>query len=159
VNRRPTGRKLTPPHPVVLDRITWALPLTVTISGRPASKKNNRVHVPVVRKDGRTFTKPIPNAAYRQWLHSLRTILVLRGGGAAALPHWDIPLRLDAVFFEHPMQRGDLFGYLDALADGLQDVGVITNDRLFRALGDCRVERDRDHPRVTFTLTPLESWP
>ncbi len=131
-----------------------ALPFEGTILGRPASKKNNREHVERINPhNGRAYVMPVPNPAFRKWQRGATTRLFYLCGGK--LPAWEVPMLLSATFYEHPTQRGDLFGYLDALADAMQHAKLIKNDRFIRSTGNCAVLRDAANPRVEFTLSAL----
>lgn len=129
-------------------------PFGAILPGRPASKKNSRDHVPRKNpKTGKLYVVPIPNKDYRRWEEGVVNGLFAACKGK--LPKIDQPCHLEAWFFEHPMQRGDLGGYFDALCDALQQAKVLTNDRKVRAALLHPIQRDRDNPRVEFLLTPL----
>lgn len=129
--------------------------LRLVLHGRPATKKNRADHtIRTNPKTGRRFVVPIPNPEYRAWE---KAVAAQVGQQLRPRPRLDLPCRIDAVFYEHPMQRGDLGGYFDALCDALQHAAVVTNDRRFRRSGWLDIQRDRECPRVEVTITPLEA--
>lgn len=129
--------------------------MKLVLLGRPATKKNRGIPIAATSKvTGRKFTKILPNKEYREW--EQRVILQCRAQRKGKLAAITDPCLISATFYEHPMQRGDLGGYFDALCDALQAAGVVDNDRRFRQSGPMAIVRDRDNPRVEVEITVLE---
>lgn len=127
-----------------------------TIPGRPPSKKNSRDHVARTNpKTGKPYVMPIPNKPYREWEAAFVAEVFRHYRGKP--PKISQPVWAEVCFYEHPRQRGDLGGYFDALCDGLQAAGILTNDRLIRGSLLHPIQRDRDQPRIVVTLTPLDT--
>lgn len=124
-----------------------------TIPGRPATKKNRAVPIRAVSRAGRSYTRTIPNPEYRRW--EARFVADIFAQYRGKPPRIATPVWAEIAFYEHPRQRGDLGGYFDALADGLQAAGILTNDRQIRGALLHPIRRDRDHPRIEVTLSPL----
>ncbi len=72
------------------------------------------------------------------------------------LPLPDQPYNLEAVFYvDSHGKTADLFGLLQAIADAIQDAGVLSNDWYFRTSDGSRVVFDDPRPRVEIIITPL----
>jgi hypothetical protein len=134
----------------------------------PRTKKTHPIIV-------RHLTHPalIPSKAYTDWHRGARRLLlpILRADEQLRqiLP-LAFPMRLHAVFFRD-RNVGDLFGFLDGLADFLNDdlrgkaerdrepdkpVKVIENDRwIHRISGETRLEKDAERPRIELRLEEL----
>ena len=64
-----------------------------------------------------------------------------------------------AALFYRDARRGDATGYYQGLADALEDVGIIDNDKHLTQWDGSRLLVDRENPRVEVVLTPLTSAP
>lgn len=64
------------------------------------------------------------------------------------------PLNMCAVVYR-ATDVGDLFGYLQGIADMLQNAGVIADDKWIKMSDGSRLEKDPKTPRVEVLLTPL----
>ena len=64
-------------------------------------------------------------------------------------------LHLEAVWYRE-RKIGDLVGYVQGLADLLELRNVVANDRQLVCLDGCRLDKDKDRPRVEFTLSRVE---
>jgi Holliday junction resolvase RusA-like endonuclease len=52
--------------------------------------------------------------------------------------------------------RGDLIGYLQAIADAMENIGILSNDKWVMGWDGSRLALDRDRPRVEIQITPLD---
>jgi Holliday junction resolvase RusA-like endonuclease len=139
--------------------------MTLTILGAPRTKKtSNRV----VRVKGRTVV--LPSKANETWARAavlqLRTqwrrphgrIVAIDGKrgivtmDSSAAP-WRSALACRAMFYRDA-NRGDLIGYMQALADALEAAGIVENDRLIVSWDGTRMLTDKANPRVEVELTP-----
>jgi Holliday junction resolvase RusA-like endonuclease len=133
--------------------------VTFTIYGAPRTKKtSNRI----VRVRGRPVV--LPSKANETWARAAvlqlqsawrrarsRRIpdgheLVLEPRAAEARP-----VSVRATFYRDA-NRGDLIGYMQALADALEIAGVVENDRLIVSWDGTRMLVDRSVPRVELTI-------
>lgn len=105
--------------------------------------------------------KVVPSKTYRAWLKESR---VEFQGTVPPLPLLDQPYNCRAVVYRS-RRIGDLIGYLQAVADFLQDknigtkqipIYVLTNDKYICGWDGSRLEIDRAVPRVEVELTPME---
>lgn len=132
------------------------------VRGAPRSKKtsNRVVNIgPMCRHCGKRggFPKVLPSLAYEEWeADAIRQCMVIKPKLRAAGVELPIvhPIGIEALFYLAPTKAGsmrldcpDLSNLLEALADMLQEAGVIQDDRLIedwdgsrRLLGDPRVE-------------------
>lgn len=154
-------------EPIVLDLVL----ISRDSDGRivpPRTKKTSPQIIP-------RLSHPIlvPSEAYRAWHRGARRFLLaaIRGNQelCQSLP-LAFPMRLHAVFYRD-RNVGDLFGFLDGLADFLNDdlrgkaeqdrepdkpVKVIENDRwIHRISAETRLEKDADRPRIEVRLEEL----
>lgn len=120
--------------------------IALTLLGAPRTKKNSRRHV---RVKGRTI--PLPSAAYEAWAAPLRCQLLLLVEQGNMLPLAE-PVHVAATFYRDA-NRGDLVGYMQALADLLEDGGIVADDKWIHGWDGTRLALDRQRPRVELTLT------
>lgn len=55
--------------------------------------------------------------------------------------------------------RGDAVGYYQALADALEEAGIVENDRLIVSWDGSRLLKDAANPRIEVTLTAVADEP
>jgi Holliday junction resolvase RusA-like endonuclease len=111
----------------------------LTLMGPPRTKKNSLVALGV------------QSPAYRKY----RADALQQLQFAKRLEDRDY--NLSAQFYVDGWGKSaDLTGLLQALADILQDAGIVTNDRQFAAFDGSRVHRDHDSEcRTELTITPV----
>jgi len=114
------------------------------LHGPPRTKKN---HNRLVRA-GRRY-RVLPSAAHERWYRDACSQAwaireELRRAGVD-LPIRE-PVRVWATFWRD-RQIGDECGYMQALGDWLERVGIIVNDRLIH-WGEVRLEKDAENPRI-----------
>jgi len=117
----------------------------VIILGAPRTKKNSLRRVMVGK-----FLKSIPSAQYLAW-RDVAVPQMLRQWGR--LP-WAQPVNLRAIIYRDAL-RGDLLGYLDGIADALQEARVVVDDKWIMGLDGCRLDKDAARPRVELEIVPL----
>ena len=65
------------------------------------------------------------------------------------------PVNCRALIYRDAL-RGDAVGYYQALADALEEAGIIENDRLVVSWDGSRLLKDADNPRIEVTLEAVE---
>ena len=142
------------------------------IRGPVRSKKNSpRVYGtgPVCRHCGKRggFPKVLPSLAYEQWeADAIRQCMTIKPKLIAAGVELPIvhPIGIEALFYLAPTAAGkmrldcpDLSNLMEALADMLQEAGIIENDRSIEDWDGSR--RLLGEPRVEIYITILEEIP
>lgn len=121
--------------------------LNFTIDGPPRTKKN---HGRVIKRGARKFH--IPSEALEKWNNSAQLQLAKLRAKTFALIPVKIPVNCRAIFYRHA-NVGDLLGFEQALADALQQGGIVENDRLITQWDGSRMLVDKVEPRVDVELT------
>lgn len=133
-----------------------ALPLEVVIPGVPRTKKNNNV-----RKHINGQSVQLPSRAYREYERGAVPELVVPHRGP-------IVARCNcAALIYRDVQRtapGDQNNYTAAIADILEEAGVVANDSLIVAWDGTRFRYDAARPRVEVLLVAVDEddnpiWP
>lgn len=126
--------------------------ISFTVPGPPRTKKtSNRI----VRA-GR-FHKVLPSKAFEEWnrvaqMHlANRSNLTNLGEIGLALP-WRGAINCCATFYRQAA-IGDATGFYQALADALQEAGIVENDRLLVSWDGSRLKKDAKNPRIEVVLT------
>lgn len=125
--------------------------LVFTLPGACRTKKNSS------RFDLRGhFPRKLPSKAYETWHKGARAAFDadIRAMQAAARIPIGRPVRVSAVFYRD-RNAGDLVGYQQALADFLEDEGVLVNDRFITSWDGTRADKDAERPRIEVTLEVL----
>jgi hypothetical protein len=60
-----------------------------------------------------------------------------------------------AIFYRDA-ERGDAVGYYQALADALEEAGIVKNDRLIVSWDGSRLSKDAANPRIEVVLEGVE---
>jgi hypothetical protein len=128
--------------------VIWAL----TISGPPRTKKTSNV---MALAGGRRIV--LPSAAWRKWVKSAGITFQDPQLAAAWYANGPIlcPVTCRALFYRDA-RRGDLVGFMQGLADLLEQREILTNDRLIESWDGTRLLLDRTRPRVEVLITPIE---
>lgn len=121
-----------------------------SIPGAPRTKKT---HNRLVRA-GRRY-RVLPSKPYEDWVRNTqgRALVIksmLRDDYGLTIPLTD-PVDVRAVFYRD-RASGDECGYMQALGDWLEAVGIVANDRLIHWAG-IRLTKDKDQPRVEVQLS------
>ena len=129
---------------------TGRAPLPYIVVGAPRTKKNS---LRMIKRGGRM--KPTPSAAYCAWHEraegqAYRIKAEMRAAGI------ELPIArrvtVVAVFYQDANWRADECGYMQALGDWLQDVGIVENDR-FIHWGGIEITVDHANPGIEFGVT------
>lgn len=128
--------------------------VSFTIYGAPRTKKNHgRRKYSFTRK--RTFN--VPSAEYEAWAviaqKSLPLIRQQIGDAGVGLPI-TANLNCRAIIYRDAA-AGDAVGYYQGLADWLENVGVVENDRQVCQWDGSRLKKDAALPRIEVTLSAL----
>jgi len=142
------------------------------IRGPVRSKKNSPVVVnigPMCMRCGKRagFPKVLPSEAYRTWeADAIRQCTLIKPKLRAAGVELPIvhPIGIEALFYLAPTKSGamrldcpDLSNLMGAVADMLQEAGIIQDDRLIADWDGSR--RLLGEPRVEVFITVLEEIP
>lgn len=136
VKRRLARREANAP---VLEDYEPADRIRLTLLGPPRTKKNS------------TTLGIRQSPAYRKYNADAKDQL------AFVRKLKDIDYNLDAQFYVDTYgEKADLIGLLQALADTLQDAGIVTNDKQFRGFDGSRVHHGHESPpRTEISVRPL----
>ena len=119
---------------------------TIVLKGPPRTKKtSNRVF------NGRVH----PSLAFEAWNNLVQPQLAMARSKAdsGTFPITG-PVNCRALFFRHA-DVGDATGFYQALADALQEGGIVTNDRLIKSWDGSMMLKDRDNPRIIVTIEEI----
>ncbi len=122
--------------------------MILEILGPPVTKKNSQRIMR--RKDGRPFIMQSKQGC--SWAKD--AMRQLRAQWTA--PPIDHHVNLSCVVYRKK-NVGDLLNYLAAVSDALEAAGVVDNDRLIVSLDNCRMDKDKDNPRVWISLSVV-AW-
>lgn len=125
-----------------------ATSFTATILGAPRTKKT---HNAIVRAGGKLRVLPSPQ--FRKWAAMAVPQLRVARRGAAPIAE---PVNVAAVFFRDA-RTGDAVGYYQALADALEDAGVVADDKWIVAWDGSRLDADPKRPRIELTISTGEA--
>jgi Holliday junction resolvase RusA-like endonuclease len=116
------------------------LPLARQRCGRCGHEKPGRMAV-------------FPSDQNRQWTATALPQLRLVVAGRDPLT---VDVNVAAVFYRDA-DRGDATGYMQALADALQEAGVLKNDEQIKSWDGTRLRVDRTNPRIEVEITRMEA--
>lgn len=117
-----------------------------TLPGAPRTKKtSNRV-----LKMG-TRNVVMPSKAWITWRNDLRRYAATKPALTLAIAR---PTNCAVVFYRDA-ERGDMAGYIAGVADVLEELGIVVNDKHLTQFDGCRLAKDPENPRVLVTLTVL----
>lgn len=130
--------------------------LSFTIPGAPRTKKN---HGKVLWRGKRKLH--VPSDAYMAWNAAAQLWLARwRSGRRPDMAPLVLPVRsavnCAALFYRHA-NMGDAVGFQQAIADALQEAGIVENDRLIVSWDGSRLLKDAANPRIEVTLTAAET--
>ncbi len=129
--------------------------MRITITATPRTKKTSQrvfflgERCPACNRGKLPLVKP--SAAYEEFAAAVVPVLRKAWGDR---PPIDAPCRVGAVIYREAL-RGDLVGYLQALADILQDAGVVTDDKWITCWDGSRMDKSAARPRIELTIEPL----
>lgn len=116
----------------------------IVIPGPPRTKKN---HGRIIRAGGRV--RMIPSAPFEEWNKTAQIYLRM-----ARIQTITQPVNCCAMFYREK-SIGDAVGFFQALADALEEAGIVENDRLIVSWDGSRMRKDAKNPRIEVTLTLL----
>ena len=126
--------------------------ITVIVPGAPRTKKNRGK---IWKRGSRTVIRPAE--PWLRWRDAVAGEGVLVNGKR----HWGVSPTLlptgdwnAAAHFYRDRAAGDAVGYYQGVADVLEELGVVANDRQLVSWDGSRLFVDRANPRVELTLTP-----
>jgi hypothetical protein len=151
----------------------------VVLTGVPRTKKTSNRIVTINFFDKRLkrmnkLNKILPSEAHQEWFKAaMTTVPVLQNW--ARKEGIELPLKgpvhVTAVFYRDAL-RGDLTGYMQAIADWMQapvtklrngvpkvtrqGAGIIVDDGQIACWDGSRLEKDSINPRVDITVRPLQ---
>jgi Holliday junction resolvase RusA-like endonuclease len=131
-------------------RVTFSF----TITGAPRTKKNSGQMVPARASDGRPFVRVVPSEAYRAWNKAAQPQLLLAKKKLNGHVPINVSVNVAAAFYREA-KAGDAVGYYQALADALEEAGIVVNDRLVEQWDGSRLLKDAVNPRIEVTITTL----
>jgi hypothetical protein len=117
--------------------------LRLVLLGAPRTKKNHGSVKMVGKK-----RVHVPSAAYMTW----RNAVVQQIPARTRVP--DQPYNCRALIYRETL-TGDAVGYYQAIADMLQEAGVVSDDKWIEAWDGSRLLKDAHRPRVELVLTPM----
>ncbi len=115
---------------------------SAVIDAAPRTKKTSQRIV----RAGR-FPKILQSEAYLAW-NMIAKLQLIKDRPASPL---DVPMNCRATFYRESL-TGDAVGYYQALADTLENAGIITNDKLIVSWDGSRLQKDAAYPRVVVIL-------
>jgi Holliday junction resolvase RusA-like endonuclease len=115
------------------------------VPGAPRTKKNHGWRT----KQG----AQMPSHAFAEWNRSAQFDLapIARSLNKPLA----VPVNCRALFYRDAL-RGDAVGYYQALADAMEEAGIVENDRLIVSWDGSRLLKDADNPRIEVTLEAVE---
>ena len=67
----------------------------------------------------------------------------------------EYPINVSAAFYRDKL-TGDAVGYYQALADALEEGGIVENDSLIRSWNGSKLLKDAKNPRIEIEITEIE---
>jgi Holliday junction resolvase RusA-like endonuclease len=120
----------------------------LVIHGAPRTKKNSP-RMARNKKTGASF--PLPSASYENW--EQRAIWQVKQQHRG--PCIDCPVEVTATIYRE-RAVGDLINYLQAVADMLQEAGVLTDDKWVMSWDGSRLDKDAANPRVEIAIEVMQ---
>lgn len=125
--------------------------LSLTLPGPPRTKKNS---ARIMNRGTRRILRP--SEAWLAWRDDVRRWW-LQTFPASRRPTVPPAVEVNcAARIYRDARRGDAVGYYQGIADVLEELGVVENDRLIVAWDGSRLLLDPTNPRVELTLTRIE---
>lgn len=138
-------RRSVPIEPVSHAFVT-ALPngYRFTLPTAPRTKKNSGT---IQNRGKKRVIRPSES-----WLHWRNEVMKYVGTKPEFRLRIDRPVNVCALFYRD-RDAGDASGYYNGLGDVLEEIGVVTNDRLLVSWDGSRLRKDAANPRTEVTLT------
>lgn len=139
------------------------------VPGPPRTKKtSNRIVQIRSKSGGRSFTKILPSEAFEGWFKSAMThapLIRARVARAGVQLPITAPVQVSAAFYRERLS-GDLTGFMQALADWLQEprrsesgkttrqgAGIISDDSQIVSWDGTKLLKDASRPRIEVEIT------
>jgi len=116
--------------------------MTFVLKGAPRTKKN---HGRIFR--GRMF----PSAAFAEWNKLIQPQLAIARAQAKEPLPITRPVNVRALFYRERL-TGDACNFYQALADALQEGGIVEDDKLIVSWDGSRLLKDAENPRIIVNL-------
>ena len=125
-------------------------PLKFVIETIPRSKKNSQ-EIIFNKKTGRRMV--IQNKRYTEFEKECKWFI------PKLEKPIDYPINLSCHFYVNDARRRDIANYLEAIQDILVKYKVIEDDNynIIASLDNCKMEIDREYPRVIIEITKKET--
>ncbi len=118
--------------------------MTLILHGPPRTKKNSpRVFGGV----------PHPSAAFEEWNALVQPQLAIARARALEPLPITTPVNARALFYRKAL-TGDACNFYQALADALQEGGIVKDDSLIVSWDGSRLLLDRANPRIIVSMEP-----
>lgn len=128
--------------------------IRLTIPGPPRTKKNS-----LRRKKIGKQVKTIPSATWCAWRdlvmahrHGILDAFDRQGDSLNYCAPVTDPMNICALFYRDA-ERGDAVGYYQGLADVLEEIGVVQDDKFLTSWDGSRLLKDAANPRVEVVLS------
>ncbi len=124
---------------------------------------NLRLYIPVTPRTKKTsnrvmrfgkFNKVMPSEAFIDFQNAALPHLVEQFRPRESIA---TPVNVRATFYRDA-NRGDLVGYMTALADVLERAGVVANDKWIMGWDGTRLDKDAARPRVELVIEGLGGY-
>ncbi len=116
--------------------------------GAPRTKKNHGI----ITNRGAN-PRILPSPQFSAWNRMAQMQLAkYRVTGANWFHFCGVPVNVQALFYRDKL-TGDAVGYYQALADALEEGGIVENDRLIVSWDGSRLMKDAKNPRVEIEIT------
>lgn len=120
--------------------------MKLVILGKPRTKKtSNRI-----LRFGK-FNKIVPSKQYLAWRDAVVPQLQRQHAGRAPIAY---PINVRAIVYRDAL-RGDLIGFLQGIADAMQEAEVLLNDAFVCGWDGSRLAKDSKRPRVELWIEKL----
>jgi Holliday junction resolvase RusA-like endonuclease len=117
-----------------------------TLYGHPATKKNSSII---------TGHRLLPSKAYRTYAKKCKQQIKAMKLDTCAELYGNCTLECTAIFYCKDHRKRDLVNLMQALADILEENGIIEDDALIVSWDGTRMYVDKKNPRVEVELTPI----
>lgn len=139
--------------------------LSFTVPGAPRTKKNhgevvfNGPRCPCCKRG--KFPKVLPSPQFREWneqaqLWLMKVKVVNPPEGPQRRRAIAVEVNCRALFYRDKL-TGDANGYYQALADALEEAGIVENDRLIVSWNGSLLLKDAKNPRIEVTLEAIQA--
>lgn len=97
------------------------------------------------------FKKIVPSKQYLEWRDGVVPQMVAQQRGRPSIAE---PVNVRAVVYRDAL-RGDLIGFLQGIADAMQEAKVLVDDELICGWDGSRLAKDATNPRVEIWIEKL----